>query len=194
MKNKIFLETKFTFYSSIVIILLVILCVWISGYRSHHSLFQNSILSTSILAVAFFIFVSISLYEGIALRDNLGKIFTKENFTKNIKSTSDYAPDVDVPDVDGDGLVGIILSIFAWLAFTLLILLSLYVVGVFFWSVFLLLIAILYWIYFRALRLIFKNSKKCKGNFLKSFGLGFFYSALYVSWIYALIFLLKFIK
>ncbi|MDP9955614.1 hypothetical protein J2X97_001251 [Epilithonimonas hungarica] len=193
MRNRIFLETKFTFYSSIVIILLVILSVWISGNNSHHTLFQNSILSTSILAIAFFLFVSISLYKGVGLRDNLGKIFTKENFNKRMKSTSDFTPDIDFPLMDAEGIGGIILSILAWIAFTVLALFVLYFVGVFFWSVLLLLLAILYWIYFRALKLIFKNSKHCKDNLFKSLGFGIFYSGLYVSWIYGIIFLLKYI-
>ncbi|WP_156907033.1 hypothetical protein [Epilithonimonas caeni] len=193
MRNRIFFETKFTFYSSIVIILLVVLSVWISGSNSHHTLFQNSILSTSILALAFFLFVSISLYRGVGLKDNLGKIFTKESFNKRIKSTSDFTPDIDVPSIDAEGIGGIILSILAWIAFTIAALFVLYFVGVFFWSILLLLLAILYWIYFRALRLIFKNSKRCKDNLAKSLGFGFFYSTLYISWIYGVIFLIKYI-
>ncbi|MFC4163308.1 hypothetical protein ACFOWU_06575 [Epilithonimonas zeae] len=193
MRSRIFLETKFTFYSSIVIILLVILSVWISGNNSHHTLFQNSILSTSILAIAFFLFVSISLYKGVGLRDNLGKIFTKENFNKRMKSTSDFTPDIDIPLMDAEGIGGIIISILAWIAFTVAALFAIYFVGVFFWSILLLLLAILYWIYFRALRLIFKNSKYCKDNLFKSLGFGIFYSGLYVSWIYGIIFLLKYI-
>lgn len=193
MKSKIFLETKFMFYSSIVIILLVILSVWLSGNNSHHTLFQNSILSTSILAISFFLFVSISLYRGVGLKDNLGKIFTKESFSKRMKSTSDFTPDIDVSLMDADGIGGIILSILAWIVFTVAALFALYFVGVFFWSILLLLLAILYWIYFRALRLIFKNSKRCKDNLAKSLGFGLFYSTLYISWIYGLIFLIKYI-
>lgn len=171
----------------------MVLSVWISGSNSHHTLFQNSILSTSILALAFFLFVSISLYRGVGLKDNLGKIFTKESFNKRIKSTSDFTPDIDVPSIDAEGIGGIILSILAWIAFTIAALFVLYFVGVFFWSILLLLLAILYWIYFRALRLIFKNSKRCKDNLAKSLGFGFFYSTLYISWIYGVIFLIKYI-
>ena len=171
----------------------MILSVWISGNNSHHTLFQNSILSTSILAIVFFLFVSISLYRGVGLRDNLGKIFTKESFNKRMKSTSDFTPDIDVPLMDADGIGGIIVSVLAWIAFTVAALFVLYFVGVFFWSVLLLLLAILYWIYFRALKLIFKNSKNCKDNLFKSLGFGIFYSGLYVSWIYGIIFLLKYI-
>lgn len=171
----------------------MILSVWISGNNSHHTLFQNSILSISILAIVFFLFVSISLYRGVGLRDNLGKIFIKENFNKRMKSTSDLSPTTDVPLVDAEGIGGIILSILAWIVFTIAIAFLMYFIGVFFWSALLLLLATLYWIYFRALKLIFKNSKHCKGNLFKSLGFGIFYSGLYVSWIYGIIFLLKYI-
>lgn len=195
MRNKIFLETKFTFYASLVIILLVVLSVWISGRNSHHTLFQNSIVSITILAISFFLFVSISLYNGVKLRDNLGSIFSKEKFKEISKSTSDIAPtNLDVPDAGSDGIGGIIFGIIAWIFFTIALLIMLYIIGIFFWSVLFLFLAMLYWIYFRALRMIFKNSGKCKGDLLKSFGFGFIYSALYVSWIYGIIYLLKYIN
>lgn len=195
MRNKTILETKFTFYASLVIILLVVLSVWISGRGSHQTLFQNSIISTTVLAVAFFLFVSFSLYNGVKLKDNLGSIFSKEKFKEINKSSSDLTPtNLDIPDTGSDGIGGIIFGIIAWIFFTIALLVVLYLVGVFFWSILFLLLAMLYWIYFRALRLIFKNSGRCKGNIIKSFGLGFLYSALYVSWIYGIIYLIKYIN
>lgn len=195
MRNKTFLETKFTFYASLVIILLIVLSVWISGRNSHHTLFQNSIVSITILAISFFLFVSISLYNGVKLKDNLGSIFSKEKFKEINKSSSEITPtNLDIPDAGSDGVGGIIFGIIAWIFFTIVLLIVLYVVGVFFWSILFLLLAMLYWIYFRALRLIFKNSGRCKGNIIKSFGLGFLYSALYVSWIYGIIYLIKYIN
>lgn len=195
MRNKTFLETKFTFYASLVIILLIVLSVWISGRNSHHTLFQNSIVSITILAISFFLFVSISLYNGVKLKDNLGSVFSKEKFKEISTSSSGFdTANLDIPDVGSDGIGGIIFSIFAWIFFTIALLIMLYIIGVFFWSVLFLLLAMLYWIYFRALRLIFKNSGKCKGNLLESIGLGFFYSALYVSWIYGIIYLIKYIN
>ncbi len=195
MRNKTILETKFTFYASLVIVLLVVLCVWISGRGSHQTIFQNSIISTTILAIAFFLFVSFSLYNGVKLKDNLGNIFSKEKFKEINNSSSGFAPNnLDIPDLGTDGIGGIIFAIFAWIFFTIALIIMLYVVGVFFWSVLFLLLAMLYWIYFRALRLIFKNSGSCNGNIIKSFTLGFFYSTLYVSWIYGIIYLIKYIN
>ncbi len=192
--GKQLLPTKLLFYSTLAIITLVILCVWISGMASHRSLFQNSILSTSILAGSFFLFISIGLYYGLRLKDNIGNILNKER----IKRYADKAPTIDGFDFDppdaGDGIGGAVLSVVLWIVFSILLIFLLPLLGLFFWSAVLSLSAMLYWIFFRALRLIFKNSGKCKGNILKSLGLGFFYSSIYVFWIYGIIFLLNYMN
>ncbi|AKK74300.1 hypothetical protein OK18_18330 [Chryseobacterium gallinarum] len=185
--------TKFLFYSTLVIIGLVILSVWLSGIDSHRSLFQNSIVSTSILAIVFFLFISLSLYNGLKLKDNLGNIVTAERMKKapGFSGTLDNF-DLGLPDV-GEGIGGIIISIVLWIIFSFLLAFLLSFLGLFFWSAVLFLAAMLYWIFFRALRLVFKNSGKCKGNILKSFSYGFLYSFLYVSWIYGIILFVKYI-
>lgn len=194
LPRRSFLETKYLFYSTLVIIAIVILSIWISGKGDHRSLFQNSILSISILAGGFFLFISFGLYYGLKLKDNVGSILNKEGF----KKYQDNALAIDSLDFDspiaGDGIGGAILSIVLWIVFSIVLIFLSYFVGLFFWSAILFLAAILYWVFFRALRFVFKNSGKCKGDLLKSFGFGFFYSFLYVSWVYGIIFLIKFIN
>lgn len=192
LPRKSFLETKLLCYSTLAIIVLVILSVWISGEDSHRSLFQNSILSTSIIAGAFFLFISLGLYYGLKLKDNIGSIFNKERIKKaypeNIPSF-EGGGNFDL-SVDGgdEGCFGVIVAIILWILAAIIIVVVLYFLGFLFWITVLLLTAMLYWIFFRALRLVFKNSKYCKGNLLKSLGFGLFYSFLYVSWIYGVIF------
>lgn len=192
--QRYFIDTKLLSRSTVGIILLVIICVWISGQGSHRSLFQNSIVSTSILGTAFLLFISLGLYYGIKLKDSIGHVLTKEN----IKKLSDKTPEIGSFDFDGpalgDGIGGIIVSIIAWLVFSIVLVFLLYFLGVFFWAVILLFAAMLYWIFFRALRLVFKNSKYCRGNLAKSLGFGLFYSFLYLSWIYGIIFLVNYLN
>ncbi|MGE8552711.1 MAG: hypothetical protein ACN6OB_02100 [Chryseobacterium jejuense] len=194
LPRKYFLETKLLSYSTLVIIILVILCVWLSGKGDHRSLFQNSILSTSILAVSLFLFMSLGLYYGLKLKDNVGSILNRER----IKKYPDKAPTIGSFDFDppavGDGIGGAILSVVVWFIFSILLIFLSYFLGLFFWSSILFLAAMLYWIFFRALRHVFKNSGKCKGNIVKSFGLGFLYSFLYIFWIYGIIFLINYIN
>ncbi|KQS92644.1 hypothetical protein [Chryseobacterium sp. Leaf394] len=196
LKNRFTVETKMLSFLTIGIITLVILCVWISGIHSHRTLFQNSIISTSILAGAFFLFVSLGLYFGLKLKENVGAIVNREK----LKSIADKRPkfegfDGGLPDIgDGDGCAGVILSVVLWFFIGLVAVFLLYFLGIFIWATVLILIAMLYWIFFRALRLVFKNSKHCKDDLVKSFGFGIFYSFLYISWIYGIIFLLHFLQ
>ncbi|SHE35830.1 hypothetical protein [Chryseobacterium takakiae] len=191
--QRYFIDTKLLSRSTVGIILLVIICVWISGQSSHRSLFQNSVISTSILGTAFLLFISLGLYYGLKLKDNIGHVLTKEN----IKKLSDKTPEIGSIDFDGpalgDGIGGIIVSIIAWIVISIVLVFLLYFLGIFFWVVVLLFTAMLYWIFFRALRLVFKNSKYCRGNLAKSLGLGLFYSFLYLSWIYGIIFLVNYL-
>ncbi|WP_045497120.1 hypothetical protein [Chryseobacterium sp. StRB126] len=194
LPRKYFLETKLLSFSTLAIIILVIVSVWFSGKGAHRSLFQNSILSTSILAGALFLFISLGLYYGLKLKDNVGNILNKEKF----KKYTDKTPAIDGFDFDppavGDGIEGAILSVIAWFIFSILLIFFSYFFGLFFWSAILFLVAMLYWIFFRALRHVFKNSGKCKGDIVKSFGLGFLYSFLYIFWIYGIIFLINYIN
>ncbi|WP_312075932.1 hypothetical protein [Chryseobacterium sp.] len=193
-KNKPFLETKILSYSTLSIIVLVILCVWFSGINSHRSLFQNSLISTSILAGAFFLFISSGLYFGLKLKENIGVLVNKEK----LKNISERVPlfelgSAELPAV-GDGIGGIILSIILCFVVAILAAFLIYALGVFIWASIIIFTAILYWIFFRALRLVFKNSKYCRGNLFKSIAFGSFYSFLYISWMYIIIFLLHFLQ
>lgn len=193
-RRRIFLETNFLSYVAFATIVSVILCVYFSGIHSHRSLFLNSILSTSIFAGIFFIFISSGLYFGIKLKENIDEIVNKQKLKDVAKKTPILdASGADIPIV-GDGIVGIILGVILWLFFIFVAAFLLYFVGVFFWSSALVFSGMLYWIFFRALRLVFKNVRLCKGNLFKSITYGFLYSFLYISWIYGVIFLLHFLQ
>lgn len=194
LPQKSFLETKYVFFSTLVIITVLLLSVWLSGKADHRSLFQNSILSTSVLAGAFFLFISIGLYSGLKLKDNVGNILNKERIQRYVDKTPKFDGFEFDPPAIGDGIGGVILSVLLWIVISILLIFLSYFFGLFFWSAVLLLGAILYWIFFRALRLVFKNSGKCKGDLLKSFGFGFFYSFLYISWMYGINFLIKYLN
>lgn len=194
LPRKSFIETKYLFFSTLAIIAIVIVSIWLAGKADHRSLFQNSILSTSILAGGFFLFITLGLYSGLKLKDNVGNILNKERLQRYADKTPEFEVfDVDLPDA-GDGIGGAILAILLWIIFSILLIFLSYFLGLFFWSAILLLVAILYWVFFRALRLVFKNSGKCKGNLLKSLGFGLFYSFLYIAWMYGIIFLIKYLN
>jgi hypothetical protein len=165
---------------------LTVLSIWLFGLGQHRTIFQNSILSITILSIGFFFFLTIGLYNGVKLKDDIGKLTDKIN-PSNLPDFSHIGEGRDFLDV-GDGIGGIIISIVIWILVTFLIGLFLWLFGVVLWSGIIVFVAMLYWIFFRALRLVFKNSNKCKGNLATSLSYGFLYTILYNFWFYGIIF------
>ena len=188
-------ESKSVFQISLWVIVLTVLGVYFWGLGSHHTFFENSIISTSILAFAFFAFTSIGLYRGIKLRDTLGKITDKPTSTSGVDFTPDFSdggPAIDL-GVEG-GCIGVIASFLLWIALAILISLALWIFSNLLLVVIAVFAAMLYWIFFRALRLVFKNSNKSRGNLLQSMKFGFMYTFLYSSWIYGIFMLTEYFK
>jgi hypothetical protein len=178
--------TNSVFSISLIVIALTIISIWLFGLGQHRTIFINSIFSTSVLSTSFFLFLTIGLYRGIKLKDNIGKITDKLNITKpDLSGGFDIAP--DIPDI-GEGIEGLIVSVLFWLFFSVILLIFIWLFGAIFWTMVLFFIAMLYWIFFRTLRLVFKNSIKCKDNLFKSIAYGIGYTTLYNFWIYGIIF------
>ena len=176
-----YLTTKVVFSVTLIVAALTILSVWLFGLGQDRTLYENSLISTTILAVGLFLFLTIGLYNGVKLKDNVGKLTDNLNHSK-IPDYSLAGPFADFTEVD-EGIVGIILSIVLWIVVTILIGLFLWIFGAVLWTVIIVFIAILYWIFFRAVRLVFKNSYKCKGNLATSISYGLFFTLLYSCWI-----------
>lgn len=186
-ENKVFLTTKNTFIISLIVMILTILGIWTFGIGQNRSLFQNSILSTSILSVAFFLFLLINLHRGVTLKDNLGNISDK--FRNKIPEFSDVNFSGDsIPDVDGDGIGAIIVGIIAWVLLSIIIVFLLWILGTILWIAILIFASMLYWIFYRALRFAFKHSDECRGNLLLSSGYALLYTILYNSWIFGILY------
>ena len=185
--NKRLLNTKTIFYSSILVVAATIIAVWLFGLGKDRTMYENSLLSTSILFGMFFLFLAIGLFRGVKLKDNLGK------FTDRIKKTK--FPEMgdiggaDLPLDAGDGIGGIILGIILWIIVSILAIFLLWFFGAVLWVGMLVFMAMLYWVFFRALRLVFKHSKMCKGDLSKSLKIALLYTSLYCLWIYGVIFL-----
>ena len=195
VKTRKFIDSKNVFIITLLVIVLTILSVWFYGIGTHKTVIENSLISTSILSLAFFLFITISLYKGIKLKDTIGKITDKMD-TKKTAFLKDMLPSDLSPIESGldvaEGIGGIVFSIILWIIVTLLISYLFFALGTIIWFSILLFLAMLYWLFFRALRLIFKKSAVCNGNLERSIFYGFAYTVLYNFWIYGLILLTKF--
>jgi hypothetical protein len=183
--DKKLVTSKTIFTVTIVVIVLTILGIWLFGLGQHKTIFENSILSTSILSIVFFLFLTLGLYKGIKLKDDIGHLTNKLKPSK-IPNLADAVTGGDFIHV-GDGIEGVILSIVLWVIVTILIALFFWLFGAVVWTGIIVFIAMLYWIFFRALRLVFKNSNKCKGVLTTSIAYGLGYTTLYNFWIYGVI-------
>ena len=192
--RRILIDSKKIFTISLIIIVITVLSVWFYGIGKHKTVIENSLISTSILSIAFFLFITISLYNGIKLKDSLGKLTDtfdskKLNFLKEMNGDSGFSH--SILEI-GDGIGGIIASIILWILATIIISYLFFALGAIIWMSILIFLAMLYWVFFRALRLIFKKSSECSANVERSVFYGFTYTLLYNFWIYGIILLTKF--
>lgn len=167
------LTGKSTFLITIVIISSVILSVWLIGLTTERTVLENCIISASILIFSLFLFLTIGLYLGARVKNDMGDI------RKSIEIPDFHVGDGltlgDTPDI-GEGIGGIIISILLWFLISIIVSLILWALGVVIWFGIVVIVAVLYWIYYRALRKVFNYSSDCKGNFCKSIQVGLKYS------------------
>lgn len=191
------INSKSVFRVSLLVVSLTIIGVYFWGLGQHNTFYENSIISTTILSIVFFLFITIGLYRGVKLKDNIGQIKSESisgSDTLDILSNTSHSHgdgfDFDV----GDGLGGIIIGIILWILWAILVAVALWI----FSNVILIVIAtfaaMLYWIFFRAIRLVFKNSNKSKGDIFESIKYGITYTFLYNFWIYGVFLLTEYLK
>ena len=184
------INSKTVFFSTLIVVPTLTLIVYLTGIAQHRTLYLNSILSTSILSVVFFLFISIGLFKGWKLKDNLGNILNNFERLRNPGlGNMDTISGVDLGgDIGEDGGLGCLFSLILWIVVGLFGAIILWFFGAIFWAIILTIAALLYWIIFRAFRLIFRNAFACKGNIIKSIGISILFTFLYNCWIYAIIF------
>ncbi|AYB30458.1 hypothetical protein D4L85_07635 [Chryseolinea soli] len=179
-----------------LVIALTIVGVYLWGLGSHHTFFENSFLSTTILSAAFCSFITVGLFHGIKLKDNIGRMTDKipsKAFSK-MPDVSPAGPILEVGDGFGEVILGAIISILLWIAIAVVLAVVLLMFGQLLVISLFTFAAMLYWIFFRALRLVFKNSKRTKGDLPMSVIYGVFYTFLYNFWIYGILFLVAYFK
>ncbi len=185
-KKRVFGKTILTI--TILVMVATFLLVYFTGLKTHRSIIDNALISLSILAGVFFLFLFTGLYRGYDIRDDL-----KNKFIVKWGRARRLLPDSwqwEVPDMgSADGSEGCMAAIAFWLAATLAAIVLVIVLEVFVWGFLLVLIGALYWILIRALKLIFSRSARCRGNLPKSLSYAIGYTVLYIGWLYGVIYI-----
>ena len=182
--SKSYITSKIAFTVTLIVVVLTVLAIWLFGLGEHRTIYENSVLSTTVLSVAFFLFLTIGLYKGVKLKDDVGKFSPK--FTFFDMPTMSGGNNIDL---DGDGIGEILIAVVLWIVATIVLGILIWLLGAMLWGGIVLFIAMMYWIFFRAVRLVFKNSNRCRGKFAESAFYAIAYTLLYNCWIYGIIFL-----
>ncbi len=136
-------------------------------------------------------------YKGYKLRHVEEKQEAKKSDSRFADNVVDLLPNgnsIDIPEVSSDGCAGAIAALLLWI-FTAVIIAALLW---FFTNVIIVVVPLfmgmLYWIFFRAIRLVFKNAVRCKGDVLESVKIGLSYTVLYNFWIYGIFLLVHYLR
>ncbi len=184
--KKTYLKGKSVFIVSLIVIGITILTVYLAGINYNRSIASNLYISMSIIAGTLFLFMNYGLYYGIGLIDNFPK-FRKLKSGSFIKKSGEIP---ELPEIDaGDGIGGLIISILLWIVMTILFIVLLIFMEAIFWFSLFIILTMLYWIFFRALKFVFSKSSKTKGNIGASIGYALSYTVLYTGWIFLITYL-----
>ncbi|WP_232731488.1 hypothetical protein [Tenacibaculum sp. SZ-18] len=94
----------------------------------------------------------------------------------------------------GDGISGIIVSIVLWIVMSIVFVLLLALLEVVFWFSLLIILGMLYWLFFRALKLVFNKSNETKGSIQRAIFYVLSYTSMYVGWLFGIVYLVQVLK
>lgn len=196
--SKPLLKGTTLFNLSILVIFIVTIAVWISGYDLHRTILDNAVFSMFILSLLFFSFLSIGLYLGVGIEDDYIKSneIQPQGGMADVFSSTDGSTHYDFPigDFASDGIEGIVIGILLWLGIMLLSILFIVFFEYIFLASILAISANLYWVFFRATKMVFRYARWTKNNLKRSMWIGIKYSIMYAGWICAILWISKLVK
>lgn len=193
--NKTYLKGKSVFIVSLIVIVVTALTVYFTGINYHRSITTNFYMSLGVIAAVLFLFLSYGLYKGIAIEDNFPKLKgfeLKKKLSENIfqGDTSGF----DIGDGIGEGIAGVIASIILWIVFSIVLIFLLIVLETVVWFSLALILAMLYWVFFRAMRLVFSKAAETENNLIESISYAFSYTIIYVGWMFGIVYITTLFK
>lgn len=178
-----FLPIKKIFGITACVVLIIVLCIVLWGLEHQKNFAEISLISLTIISLALFVFLVISLYKGSKIDDNDNKL--------EIISIPEI-PDINTSehiDFGGEGIAGLLMGILLWIVVSILFVILLWIFTTVIWAGVILCIGMVYWVFFQAVKIVLKHSSVCKNNIVKSILYAALYTILYTSWIYVLVFI-----
>lgn len=184
--TKTYLKGKSVFVVSAIVIAVTSLTVYFTGIHYHRSVNDNLLISLSIIAIVLFVFMTYGLFKGIGLVNNFPKFKKfKSGEMIDLPMGKNSVSSVDV----GDGIEGLLISIVSWILLTIAFVIFLVFLEAVLWLSIFVILAMLYWVFFRALKLVFSKAEITQGHFFKSIAFALGYTLLYTGWIFAIVFI-----
>lgn len=201
------LNTKVVALITLPVIVTITVLVFVLSDRS---IFVESQITLAVISLCLFVFLTTGLYRGVRLerpaKDELDR--SVEQYEARKTTTGPHPADifgflfsfgppnlshVDLQHIDlpgssdvGDDLVGCLLSLGLWIVVLGLLAILIWILTQFI-AALPIFDVVLYWIFYRALRVVFARSRVCRGRLLRSMGYGLLYTMLYTGWIFALL-------
>lgn len=183
-----YLKGKSIFIVSLLVIGVTILTVYISGADYQRSITENLYWSLGIIGLCLFLFMIYGLYKNLGLVDD----FPKYKDFKSKDSLTSGSSISGLPEVEmSGGIGGIIVSILLWVVMSVVLLFLLIVLEAVFWFSLFIILTMLYWVFFRALKLVFSKSAATKGDWALSIAYAAGYTLLYTGWMFGIVYLVE---
>lgn len=189
-ENRLILKGKTVFIIALVAIGLTVLTVYITGINYNRSLTTNLYISLGLISISLFLFLTYALYKGTKLINNYPKF---ENYEPGTIMHNATLPEFGGIDA-GDGIGGLIMSILLWIAITIAIIVLLFLFEAFFWISLFIIFASLYWVFARALRVVFYKARRTNGDLPASVVNALTYTVLYTAWLFGIAVIIDLIK
>jgi hypothetical protein len=172
-------SSRLVFVTFIIVLTQTLLFVWLFDLGKHKRWFEHSLEAQLTLSFALFVFLFFALYKGVKLKEDIGRIWKKPEIAGDtgLELFAEIVPtSIEVSGSIFDFLIALILIPLAIVvAFYLFALAT---------SGILLFFAVLYWVFYRAIRFALKKSKVCQHSITKSLQYSLLFTVLYTVWFY----------
>ncbi|HEV7300527.1 MAG TPA: hypothetical protein VGN72_14270 [Tepidisphaeraceae bacterium] len=142
------------------------------------------------VSVCLMVFLTVGLYTGARVKretEASAKFDPGRWMPDESPSNFDMATDFPAALEVDEGCIGGIVALVIWIVVSVLLVALLTLLVSLFLPVFAVVLTAVFWMFYRALRLVLLRGRKCRGNLLKSAGYAAFYTFLYTGWLLAVV-------
>jgi hypothetical protein len=161
----------------------------------HRSAIVEAEITLGIVAAALMLFLTMGLYRGVRVQRETMEFYWPDQ--RSILDGFNGSSLPDIPDLGidaGEGCLAAIVGLVAAVILGILLLILTWLLINLVWAVWLVLMIALFWVFNRALRIVFARARTCRGNLPNSLRYAALYTLLYTSWLFGLLWAIDWMK